>query len=85
MVLNAGSSSSIKFSMFAVDPRAPGLALRYRNAIDGLGSDPRFFVADADGRRVVDHAVSRATRAEPARSPGGRHTVSRDSAGRSEP
>jgi acetate kinase len=58
LVLNAGSSS-IKFSMFAVDAGAPGLALRYRGAIEGLGSDPRFFVADADGRRVVDHAVAR--------------------------
>jgi acetate kinase len=57
LVLNAGSSS-VKFSMFAVDSEAPGLALRYRGAIEGLGSDPRFFVADADGRRVVDHAVA---------------------------
>jgi acetate kinase len=57
LVLNAGSSS-VKFSMFAVDSGAPGLALRYRGAIEGLGSDPQFFVADADGRRVVDQAVA---------------------------
>jgi acetate kinase len=57
LVLNAGSSS-IKFSMFAVDPGAPGLARRYRGAIERLESDPRFFVADAAGRRVVDHAVA---------------------------
>jgi acetate kinase len=57
LVLNAGSSS-IKFSMFAVDSREPSLALRYRGAIDGIGSDPRFVVADADGRRVADAALA---------------------------
>ena len=45
-VLNAGSSS-LKFSMFTVDSRGQGLRLRYRGAIEGIGSDPRFFVADA--------------------------------------
>jgi hypothetical protein len=34
------------------------LALRYRGAIDGIGSDPRFVVVDAEGRRVVDQAVA---------------------------
>ena len=34
LVLNAGSSS-IKFSMFAMDPGAPALALRYRGAMEG--------------------------------------------------
>jgi acetate kinase len=53
LVLNAGSSS-IKFSMFAVESRGLDLALRYRGAIDGIGSDPRFVVADTEGRRVVD-------------------------------
>ena len=57
VVLNAGSSS-IKFSMFAVPSRGQDLALRYRGAIDGIGSDPRFVVADTDGRRVVDQAVA---------------------------
>jgi acetate kinase len=56
LVVNAGSSS-IKFSMFAVDGCVQSLALRYRGEIEGIGSDPRFFVADADGRRVVDQAV----------------------------
>jgi acetate kinase len=56
LVLNAGSSS-MKFSMFTVDSRGQGLGLRYRGAIEGIGSDPRFFVADADGRRVVDQAL----------------------------
>jgi acetate kinase len=57
LVVNAGSSS-IKFSMFAVDSREQDLALRYRGAIEGIGSAPRFVVADADGRRVVDQAVT---------------------------
>jgi acetate kinase len=57
LVLNAGSSS-IKFSMFAVDARRQGLALRYRGAIEGIGSNPRFVVTDTDGRRVVDQAIA---------------------------
>ena len=56
LVLNAGSSS-IKFSMFVVDSGGQHLALRYRGAIDGIGSDPRFVVADTEGRRVVDQAL----------------------------
>jgi acetate kinase len=56
LVLNAGSSS-IKFSMFAVDSQGRHLALRFRGAIDGIGTDPRFLVADAEGRSVVDHAL----------------------------
>jgi acetate kinase len=57
LVLNAGSSS-VKFSTFAVDERGRDLALRYRGAIDGIGSDPRFVVVDAGGRRMVDQAVA---------------------------
>jgi acetate kinase len=57
LVLNAGSSS-IKFSMFAVDSPGRHLALRFRGAIDGIGAAPRFLVADAGGRRVVDHALA---------------------------
>ena len=57
LVLNAGSSS-VKFSMFTVDPRKQDLALRYRGAIDGIGSDPRFVVGDTDGRPVVDQALA---------------------------
>jgi acetate kinase len=52
LVLNAGSSS-IKFSMFAVQRRGPQLALRYRGQIEGIGTDPRFSAADAEGRRLV--------------------------------
>jgi acetate kinase len=57
LVLNAGSSS-VKFSTFAVDARGRDLDLRYRGAIDGIGSDPRFVVVDAGGRRIVDQAVA---------------------------
>ncbi|HEY7518452.1 MAG TPA: acetate/propionate family kinase [Methylomirabilota bacterium] len=57
LVLNAGSSS-IKFSMFAVDARRQDLALCYRGAIEGIGSTPRFVVTDTDGRRVVDQALA---------------------------
>jgi acetate kinase len=57
LVLNAGSSS-IKFSMFALGSGGRHLALRYRGAIDGIGSDPRFVVADTDGRRLVDRALA---------------------------
>lgn len=56
LVLNAGSSS-LKFSMFTVGSRTQDLALRYRGVIDGIGSGPRFVVADAEGRRVVDQAL----------------------------
>jgi acetate kinase len=56
LVLNAGSSS-IKFSMFVVESRGQDLRLHYRGAIDGIGSAPRFVVADPAGRRVVDHAI----------------------------
>ena len=57
LVLNAGSSS-IKFSMFAVESFGERLALRYRGAIDRIGSYPRFVVADADGRHVVEDALA---------------------------
>ncbi|HET7380144.1 MAG TPA: acetate/propionate family kinase [Gaiellales bacterium] len=57
LVLNAGSSS-IKFSIFAVDDGGGGLALRYRGAIEGIGSDPRFLALDADGRHVADEAIA---------------------------
>jgi acetate kinase len=57
LVLNAGSSS-VKFSMFTVDSPANGLRLRYRGAIEGIGSEPRFFVADADARCVVDQPLA---------------------------
>ena len=57
LVVNAGSSS-IKFSMFALDQRGDSLALRYHGQIEGIGSEARFLAVDADGRRVADHAVA---------------------------
>jgi len=57
LVVNAGSSS-IKFSTFAVDQRGESLAPRYHGQIEGLGFEPRFFAADADGRHVADQAVA---------------------------
>ena len=57
LVLNAGSSS-IKFSMFAVASRGRDLVLRHRGQIEGIGAEPRFVAADAEGRRVVDRAVA---------------------------
>jgi acetate kinase len=56
LVLNSGSSS-IKFSIFAVDQRGRGLALRYRGQIDGIGSDPRFVADDAEGRCLTDEPL----------------------------
>ena len=56
VVVNAGSSS-IKFSMFTVNGRGGDLAVSFRGQIEGIGSDLRFVVTDADGRRVVDQAV----------------------------
>ena len=57
LVLNAGSSS-IKFSMFALAGPGPTLRLRYRGAVDGIGSSPRFVVTDAEGQRVVDRPAA---------------------------
>jgi acetate kinase len=57
LVLNAGSSS-IKFSMFGLGSGRPGLVLRHRGQIEGIGSAPRLVVGDAEGRRVVDRAIA---------------------------
>jgi len=56
LVVNAGSSS-IKFSMFALNQRGDSLALRYHGQIEGIGSQPRFVAVDAEGRTVADQAV----------------------------
>ena len=58
VVLNAGSSS-IKFSVFAVEGGGSALLLRYRGEIEGIGSDPRFRVTDADGHGVLDQPIPR--------------------------
>ena len=53
LVLNAGSSS-LKFSLFRVEQGQAGLSLTLRGTVEGLDSHPRFVVAEANGRRVVD-------------------------------
>ena len=50
-VLNAGSSS-IKFSLFALD--AGALALTYRGQVEGLYTAPHFSARDASGRLEAD-------------------------------
>ena len=51
LVLNAGSSS-IKFQLFAIDNGAP--LRQYRGKIDGIGTQPRMTVADAERVPVFD-------------------------------
>jgi acetate kinase len=55
LVLNAGSSS-LKFSLFEANQGEAGLSLAFRGTVDGLDSHPRFVVADANGRRIVNDA-----------------------------
>ncbi len=57
LVLNAGSSS-IKFSMFAVESGGNSLALLFRGEIEGVGSEPRFLVADVSGQHMVDEPLT---------------------------
>jgi acetate kinase len=52
LVINAGSSS-IKFAGFAVGGDTP--ALLAKGQMEGLGSDPRFEVKDANGRLIDEH------------------------------
>ncbi|MER3447482.1 MAG: acetate kinase, partial [Candidatus Dadabacteria bacterium] len=53
LVINAGSSS-IKFSIFAIENSEKSLALVYRGEIEGIGTQPRFFVSDNTGKRLLD-------------------------------
>jgi acetate kinase len=57
LVLNAGSSS-IKFSVFAIETEKGSLTLVYRGAIEGIGAQPRFVVNDAAGRHLVDERLT---------------------------
>ncbi len=57
LVLNVGSSS-IKFSLFAIEGGGQFLPLRYRGEIEGIGSSARFLVADADGKHLVDEPLT---------------------------
>jgi acetate kinase len=56
LVLNAGSSS-IKFSIFALDGEEKSLALVYRGEMEGIGTQPRFVVRDATGKRLAEEQL----------------------------
>lgn len=51
LTFNAGSSS-LKFALFAC--RGQSIAPVFRGQLEDLDEDPRFLVADAAGRRIVD-------------------------------
>lgn len=53
LALNAGSSS-IKFSLFVTTNGMGALSLLYQGEVEGLGSEPRFFVYDTTGQRLLD-------------------------------
>lgn len=58
LVLNAGSSS-IKFSIFATERRNKSLTLVYRGEIEGIGTQPHFFVIDnTDKRSAEEHLTA---------------------------
>src|SRR5262245_20965941 len=54
LVLNAGSSS-IKFQLFAVAEHNK-LQRRLKGQIDGIGSRPRLFAKDKDGKALADES-----------------------------
>jgi len=56
LVVNAGSSS-IKFSVYAVEGGVAALALRYRGQVDGLGARPRFTAHGAGGDELAAQAL----------------------------
>jgi acetate kinase len=61
LVLNAGSSS-IKFSIFSLENGKGSLTLVYHGEINGIGTQPHFFVSDATGKCLVDeHLTIKAT------------------------
>jgi acetate kinase len=60
LVINAGSSS-IKFSVFSVEPRDAHPVARDRGQVDGLGARPRFVAVDTDGARVADQTIDAGT------------------------
>jgi acetate kinase len=57
LVLNAGSSS-IKFSVFAIQDKNKSLDLMYRGEIEGIGAKPRFVVSDATSKPLVDESLT---------------------------
>ena len=52
LVVNAGSSS-IKFQLFEVGVR-DRLKRRFKGQIDGIGTHPRLFAKDPEGKSLVD-------------------------------
>jgi acetate kinase len=56
LVLNAGSSS-IKFSIFALEGEQRSLALVYRGEVEGIGAQPRFVVSDSTGKHLAEERV----------------------------
>jgi acetate kinase len=62
LVLNSGSSS-IKFSIY--EAADGGRAKLYEGAVDGIGTDlGKFWIKDAEGKKLVDQTPSLPTRAE---------------------
>ncbi len=57
LVINSGSSS-IKFSIFAIKNAEKSLALVYRGEIEGIGTQPRFFVSGNTGERLVNEHLT---------------------------
>ncbi len=57
LVLNAGSSS-IKFSIFAVETEKKSLTLAYGGEIEGIGTQPRFVLSDAAGKHLIDERLT---------------------------
>ncbi len=53
LALNAGLSS-IKFSLFVPTNGKGALSLLYKGEVEGVDSEPRFFVYDTTGQRLVD-------------------------------
>ena len=61
LVLNSGSSS-IKFSIY--EAADGGRAKLYEGAVDGIGTDlGKFWIKDAEGKKLVDETPSLPTRA----------------------
>lgn len=60
LVINAGSSS-IKFSVFAIENGKESFTLVYHGEIDGIGTEPHFFVSDNTGKRLADERLNAKT------------------------
>jgi acetate kinase len=56
LALNAGSSS-IKFSLFVATNGMDAFSLLFQGEVEGLGNEPRFFVDDTTGKRLLDRRL----------------------------